>query len=208
MRARRRADRDRAHALPRAGDRLRVVAGGLRDGLHVLRDRPGRLRAPPRSWRDRRAGRARRSTRRRQRVSTSSSWAWASRSRTPTRRWAAVNASTTTSGFRPATSPSATVGVVPGMRRLAQEALPVTLAVSLHAADDDRRDSSCRSTAATRSPRCSTPRPSTPAPRGAGSPSNTRASPASTTRPRRPRLAGRLIGPSRVRRRAREPDSR
>jgi 23S rRNA (adenine2503-C2)-methyltransferase len=32
-----------------------------------------------------------------------------------------------------------TVGVVPGMRRLATEALPVTLAVSLHAADDELR---------------------------------------------------------------------
>jgi 23S rRNA (adenine2503-C2)-methyltransferase len=33
-----------------------------------------------------------------------------------------------------------TVGVVPGIRRLATEALPVNLAVSLHAADDDLRD--------------------------------------------------------------------
>jgi 23S rRNA (adenine2503-C2)-methyltransferase len=33
-----------------------------------------------------------------------------------------------------------TVGVVPGMRRLAQERLPVTLAVSLHAPDDTLRD--------------------------------------------------------------------
>lgn len=32
-----------------------------------------------------------------------------------------------------------TVGVVPGMRRLAEERLPVTLAVSLHAADDELR---------------------------------------------------------------------
>ena len=32
-----------------------------------------------------------------------------------------------------------TVGVVPGMRRLAQHPLPVTLAVSLHAPDDDLR---------------------------------------------------------------------
>jgi 23S rRNA (adenine2503-C2)-methyltransferase len=32
-----------------------------------------------------------------------------------------------------------TVGVVPGMRRLAQHRLPVTLAVSLHAPDDDLR---------------------------------------------------------------------
>jgi 23S rRNA (adenine2503-C2)-methyltransferase len=33
-----------------------------------------------------------------------------------------------------------TVGIVPGIRRLADEALPVNLAVSLHAADDDLRD--------------------------------------------------------------------
>ncbi len=33
-----------------------------------------------------------------------------------------------------------TVGIVPGIRRLAQEALPVSLAVSLHAADDALRD--------------------------------------------------------------------
>lgn len=32
-----------------------------------------------------------------------------------------------------------TVGVVPGMRRLAEEPWPVTLALSLHAADDDTR---------------------------------------------------------------------
>ena len=33
-----------------------------------------------------------------------------------------------------------TVGVVPGIRRLATEALPVNLAVSLHAANDQLRD--------------------------------------------------------------------
>jgi 23S rRNA (adenine2503-C2)-methyltransferase len=33
-----------------------------------------------------------------------------------------------------------TVGVVPGMRRLAEEPWPVNLAVSLHAADDELRD--------------------------------------------------------------------
>src|SRR4051812_32846465 len=33
-----------------------------------------------------------------------------------------------------------TVGVVPGIRRLAGEALPVNLAVSLHAANDEQRD--------------------------------------------------------------------
>jgi 23S rRNA (adenine2503-C2)-methyltransferase len=33
-----------------------------------------------------------------------------------------------------------TVGVVPGIRRLATESLPVTLAISLHAPDDELRD--------------------------------------------------------------------
>ena len=33
-----------------------------------------------------------------------------------------------------------TVGVIPGIERLASEALPVNLAVSLHAANDDLRD--------------------------------------------------------------------
>jgi 23S rRNA (adenine2503-C2)-methyltransferase len=33
-----------------------------------------------------------------------------------------------------------TVGIVPGIRRLAQETLPVNLAVSLHAANDELRD--------------------------------------------------------------------
>ena len=33
-----------------------------------------------------------------------------------------------------------TIGIVPGIRRLASQALPVNLAVSLHAADDDLRD--------------------------------------------------------------------
>ena len=56
QRRRRRAGRDRADALPRPGDRLHLVAGRMRDGLHVLRDRSGRVRAPPRRRRDLRAG--------------------------------------------------------------------------------------------------------------------------------------------------------
>ena len=48
--------------------------------------------------------------------------------------------STATSASRPATSPLSTVGIVPGIRRLADEALPVNLAVSLHAANDRLRD--------------------------------------------------------------------
>ena len=45
-----------------------------------------------------------------------------------------------------------TVGIVPGIRRLRQRTPPVNLAVSLHAANDELRDSLCRSTAAIRSP--------------------------------------------------------
>ena len=71
--------------------------------------------------RDRRAGGAGRGTPpTTQRVSaTSCSWGWASRSRTTTRRGPRSTGSTTTSGSRPATSPCRTVGVVPGIRRLA-----------------------------------------------------------------------------------------
>lgn len=43
-------------------------------------------------------------------------------------------------GFSPRRVTVSTVGVVPGIARLAEEDLPVRLAVSLHAADDDLRD--------------------------------------------------------------------
>jgi len=43
-------------------------------------------------------------------------------------------------GFSPRRVTVSTVGVVPGILRLAEEDLPVRLAVSLHAADDDLRD--------------------------------------------------------------------
>ena len=71
---------------------------------------------------------------------TSCSWAWAS-------RWP-----TTTGCGRPSTRlhgemglsarhlTLSTVGIVPGIRRLAAESLPVNLAVSLHAANDALRD--------------------------------------------------------------------
>ena len=51
-----------------------------------------------------------------------------------------ASACTPTSGCRPATSRSRPSGIVPGIRRLAERQLPVTLAVSLHAANDDLRD--------------------------------------------------------------------
>ena len=68
-RPRRRAGRDRAHGVPRARDGMRVVASRLRDGLHVLRHRTGRLRTPPHRGRDRSSRCCARSTRRPQRVS-------------------------------------------------------------------------------------------------------------------------------------------
>ena len=96
--------------LMRYPDRATVCVSsqaGLRDGLHVLRDRPGRLRAPPRRRRDRRAGGAGRDRRRPSASATSCSWAWASRSPTTTRPGRRWSASTTTSGSRPGASPSA-----------------------------------------------------------------------------------------------------
>ena len=71
---------------------------------------------------------------------TSCSWAWASRSPTTTARGPRSSASTTTSACRPATSrcrPSASSRASAASPR---EALPVNLAVSLHAADDELRD--------------------------------------------------------------------
>jgi 23S rRNA (adenine2503-C2)-methyltransferase len=54
--------------------------------------------------------------------------------------WAAVERLHADLGLSARHLTVSTVGVVPGIRRLAQEALPVNLAVSLHAADDGLRD--------------------------------------------------------------------
>ncbi len=71
---------------------------------------------------------------------TSCSWAWASRWPTTTAPGRRSSACTTTWGSRPATSPCRPSGIVPGIRRLADEELPVNLAVSLHAANDELRN--------------------------------------------------------------------
>ena len=49
--------RDRPAPLPEAEHGLCEHPGGLRDGLRLLRHRPGRVRPPPQRRRDRRAGR-------------------------------------------------------------------------------------------------------------------------------------------------------
>jgi 23S rRNA (adenine2503-C2)-methyltransferase len=54
--------------------------------------------------------------------------------------WAAVERIHTDVGLSARHLTVSTVGIVPGIRRLAAEALPVNLAVSLHAADDVLRD--------------------------------------------------------------------
>jgi 23S rRNA (adenine2503-C2)-methyltransferase len=56
------------------------------------------------------------------------------------RTWAAVERLHADMGFSARHLTISTVGVVPGIRRLAGEALPVNLAVSLHAANDPLRD--------------------------------------------------------------------
>ena len=84
---RRRAGRVGADALPGPGHDVRVVAGGLRDGLPVLRDRAGGADQEPVHRRDRRpgggGGPAARGRRRcpavRAASPTSCSWAWGSR---------------------------------------------------------------------------------------------------------------------------------
>ena len=56
------------------------------------------------------------------------------------RTWAAVERIHDDLGLSSRHITLSTVGVVPGISRLAEEALPVNLAVSLHAADDDLRN--------------------------------------------------------------------
>ena len=56
------------------------------------------------------------------------------------RVWAAIERLHDDMGFSARNLTISTVGVVPGIRRLAAEALPVNLAVSLHAANDRLRD--------------------------------------------------------------------
>ncbi len=56
------------------------------------------------------------------------------------RTWAAVERIHGAIGLSARHLTLSTVGIVPGIRRLAEEDLPVNLAVSLHAADDELRD--------------------------------------------------------------------
>ena len=71
---------------------------------------------------------------------TSCSWGWANRWRTTTQhgqRWSGIQGAMGISARHLTIS---TVGIVPGIRRLASAPLPVNLAISLHAANDELRD--------------------------------------------------------------------
>ncbi len=114
---------------------------GLRHGVQLLRHRPGRFRPPP-------VCRAR----------SSSRWSPLAAQALPRRlgnvvfmgmgeplanyerTWAAVQRIHANLGISARHITVSTVGVVPGIRRLAGESLPVNLAVSLHAARDELRD--------------------------------------------------------------------
>ena len=136
-------DRDRADAVPRSGDRLHLEPGRLRDGVRVLRHRAGRLHPPPDGRRDRRAGGAR------HRTGTCASTA-ACRNvvfmgmgepmANEAAVWAAVERIHGDLGLSARHITISTVGIMPGIRKLATRPLPVNLAVSLHAANDALRD--------------------------------------------------------------------
>ena len=167
---------------PRHG--VRVVAGRVRDGLHVLRDRPGRVRPPPRRRRDRRAGGA-----------------------GPARLVRSACRNVVFMGMgEPLANYDAVWASVERLhddlghlgpphhgqhrRRRARDAPPGARSRSRSRSrcrstrpTTSCATRSCRSTAATRSPRCSTPPPRSPGARGRRVSSSTRASHGVNDRP-------------------------
>ncbi len=137
---RRRPDRDRAHALSRTRGRsaCRPRPGAPWAARSARRGRPASSATSPPGRSSSRFCAPRR--RRRSASATWCSWGWANRSRTTTTRGRRSSGSMTTSACRRDASPSAPSASAPAIRRLAAEALPVTLAVSLHAATDAERE--------------------------------------------------------------------
>ena len=149
---RRRAGRVGADALSRPRHDVRLLAGRLRHGLPVLRDRPGRPAAQHVDRRDRRAGRrrcpvagARRGAGRsrpglQRRVHghgrADGQLQGRDRRRTPADRPGARRAR----HVRPRRSRSRPSGWCRGSTSWPTEGIPVTLALSLHAPDDELRN--------------------------------------------------------------------
>ena len=162
QRRRRRAGRDGADALPRPRDGLRLVAG--RAARWAARSaRPARPASNATSTSARSSNRSSaRSTTSPQRVGNVVFMGMGEPlANVDARARGARRACTTTSGFSARHLTVSTVGVVPGMRRLAR--VPAARHARRLAARARRRaprPSSCRSTAATRSPTSST-RPAT-----------------------------------------------
>ena len=127
---------------PRSGHGLRVQPGRLRDGLRVLRHRPGRLRPPPHDRGDRRAGGRRVPPRPGggRRLSNVVFMGMGEPLANEASVWAATQRIHDDLGLSARHITLSTVGVVPGIRALAARRLPVTLAVSIHAANDALRD--------------------------------------------------------------------
>ena len=156
--ARRHARRERADALPgparqpRADHRLRLEPGRLRHGLPVLRHRPGRPDPQPVHRRDRRPGARGRGTRRARgelpggpgRLSNVVFMGMGEPLANYARVLAAlhrlIDPAPAGLGLSPRSITVSTVGLVPAIDKLADEDLDVTLAVSLHAPDDELRD--------------------------------------------------------------------
>ena len=135
---RRRATRDRPHAHAQARQRVRVVPGRLRDGLPVL-PRPARRASSATSTRPRSSSRSCTPARTDQRVTNVVYMGMGEPLANYEPVWKSVTRLHDDLGLSARRLTVSTVGVVPGMRRLAREALPVTLAVSLHAPDDELR---------------------------------------------------------------------
>ena len=147
-------DRNRADALPRPGNGVRVEPGGVRDGVRLLRHRPGRLHASPHGGRDRRAGGARQASAPGSSSGacrTSCSWAWVSRSPTSPPCGSRSSGSITTSASRPATSRSARSGSSPASARWRRGHSRSTWQCRCTPPTTSCATSWCRSTAATRS---------------------------------------------------------
>ena len=141
--------RGRAHGLPRSRHGLRVVAGRLCDGVHVLRDRPDGAAEQPHDRRDRGPGGvgaprsgapprhdAAAADERRVHGDGGALREPASR----LRRAGATDRSGALSASAPGTSRSRPWGSCPGIRHLAERFPQVGLAVSFHAASDSLRD--------------------------------------------------------------------
>ena len=127
----------------RSRDGVRVEPSGLRDGMWLLRDRAGRLRPSPVGGRDRRTGRPRATRRARdagRRVSNVVFMGMGEPFANYDRTWHAVERLHDDLGLSARHLTVSTVGIAPGIRRLAAERLPVNLAVSLHAANDELRN--------------------------------------------------------------------